>query len=78
MLGPQDLKGIAQLIDPENESQLQNIEEEVDISHLDYQYVATCNNRNELGTLLNYLRHLQMLNIEVEKKDIIQNWKMPS
>jgi hypothetical protein len=54
MLGPQDMKNIAQMMDPGMESGY--IREEVIIEHLDYAYVSKCEDKHELHRLLEYLQ----------------------
>jgi hypothetical protein len=54
MLGPQDMKNIAQMMDPEMETVSDIVQ--VDIEHLDYGYVAKCTDKHELYQLLDYLK----------------------
>ncbi|KAJ3316672.1 Sperm associated antigen 1 [Boothiomyces sp. JEL0866] len=53
MLGPQDMQGIAKLVDPGFESAR---ESEVDINHLDYAYVEKCTDVKYLKVLLAHLK----------------------
>ncbi|KAJ3268857.1 Sperm associated antigen 1 [Terramyces sp. JEL0728] len=53
MLGPQDLQGIAKLVDPGFEPVK---ESEVDVNHLDYGYVEKCTDVKYLRELLDYLK----------------------
>ncbi|KAJ2993736.1 Sperm associated antigen 1 [Globomyces sp. JEL0801] len=59
MLGPEELKRMAQMIDPNQESEMlyaNHKNQDIDISHLDYAYVASCQNYREIETLLDYLK----------------------
>ena len=58
MLGPQDIKQFMQATMPEDKDQLPDneAEYEYDISHLDYTFVANCNDVKELKKLLRILK----------------------
>ena len=56
MLATSDLKRMASMIDPTNSNIEMGPIEEVDINHLDYGYVKTCEDLPELVSLLAYLR----------------------
>lgn len=71
MLGPQDMQGIAKLVDPGFESAR---ESEVDINHLDYGYVEKCTDVRYLKVLLAYLKYY-LLTIGAKRKDTFPTWK---
>ena len=58
MLSNGDLSNIASMIDPNHEtnSPVGGIQEEIDISHLDYGYVSGCSDKREILSLLTHLR----------------------
>ncbi|KAJ3306403.1 hypothetical protein HDV03_005371 [Kappamyces sp. JEL0829] len=56
MLAANDMKKIAEMIDPNAEGIEMGPVEEVDINHLDYRYVRECKDKTELKALLAYLR----------------------
>jgi hypothetical protein len=59
MLGPQDVKNLASMIDPTMEFESERTE--VDIEHLDYGYVATCTDKRELYAMLDYLKYTYLI-----------------
>jgi hypothetical protein len=61
MLGPTDITRLASMIDPETAERNGLIEvgppQEVDINHLDYGYVRTCTDKQEIKQLLAFLKY---------------------
>lgn len=58
MLSGKELQGIANLVDPDNATNFKAPEHEIDINHLDYKYVETCTDREEISKLLEHLKYI--------------------
>jgi hypothetical protein len=56
MLGPTDIQNLASMIDPDRDGIEIGPIEQVDITHLDYNYVEGCQDLKELVELLKYLK----------------------
>ncbi len=56
MLSSGDLGNIASLIDPNHEPIHIGEVQDVDISHLDYSYITSCNDVKEIKSLLDHLK----------------------
>jgi hypothetical protein len=74
MLGPADIQKLATIIDPERDFMEVGPVEEVDVDHLDYDYVKGCENVKELVELLNYLKLVNYLNNQGRESRVLSRF----
>lgn len=80
MLASNDLKEIASMIDPNQESTpIMGQTVDVDVNNLDYGYISKCQSTREIKQLLDYLKFDYEITpdqafLEVEKKGLIPSW----